>query len=252
MFFSACKEKDPDPAENRYHLTVLVTDESSRPIQDALVEIGLLQQRTDATGKCAFPDLKIGTLTLKVSAEDYLPVSQSVSLAQASQTETVILTKEPPYLSVDAGQIDTPEMNAKGTIQIRSNTAWRIESSSAALSFSPREGSRDGTVEVTWNFPEEQDNEDLAQAEFTIASAADPVTIPVRWHLPIRITKAEGIVYNQAGAESVPSVARLTFSRKVVPLEAWAPGYTELGIQAVDDHTVDVVIPANFVDLGED
>ena len=251
-FFHSCKEKDPDPAENRCHLTVLVTDESSRPIQDALVEIGLLQQRTDATGKCAFPDLKIGTLTLKVSAEDYLPVSQSVSLAQASQTETVTLTKEPPYLSVDAGQIDTPEMNAKGTIQIRSNTAWRIESSSAALSFSPREGSRDGTVEVTWTFPEEQDNEDLAQAEFTIASAADPVTIPVRWHLPIRITKAEGIVYNQAGAESVPSVARLTFSRKVVPLEAWAPGYTELGIQAVDDHTVDVVIPANFVDLGED
>ena len=116
-FFHSCKEKDPDPAENRCHLTVLVTDESSRPIQDALVEIGLLQQRTDATGKCAFPDLKIGTLTLKVSAEDYLPVSQSVSLAQASQTETVTLTKEPPYLSVDAGQIDTPEMNAKGTIR---------------------------------------------------------------------------------------------------------------------------------------
>lgn len=57
---------------------------------------------------------------------------------------------------------------------------------------------------------------------------------------------------NLAGAESSPSIARLTFSRKVVPLEAWAPGYTELGVRAVDDHTVDVVIPANYVDLGED
>ena len=143
-------------------------------------------------------------------------------------------------------------MNAKGTVQIRSNTAWRIETSSGALSFSPREGSRNGTVEVTWDFPEEQEDEDLALAEFTILSAAEPVTVPVRCHLPIRITRKEGLIFNQAGAESIPSIARLTFSRKVVPLEAWAPGYTELGIQAVDDHTVDVVMPANFVDLGED
>ena len=120
------------------------------------------------------------------------------------------------------------------------------------LSFSTREGSRNGTVEVSWDFPEEQEDENLALAEFTILSSADPVTIPVRCHLPIRITKTEGIIMNQAGAESSPSIARLTFSRKVVPLEAWAPGYTELGIRAVDDHTVDVVIPANYVDLGED
>ena len=252
VFFPSCKEKEPDPAANRCQLTVLVTDESSRPIQDARVEIGLLRQSTDATGKCAFPNLMVGTVILKVSAEDYLPVSQSVSLTPTSQTEKVSLTQEPPYLSVEGDGIDTKEMNAKGTVQIRSNTAWRIETSSGALSFSPREGSRNGTVEVTWDFPEEQEDEDLALAEFTILSAAEPVTVPVRCHLPIRITRKEGLIFNQAGAESVPSIARLTFSRKVVPLEAWAPGYTELGIQAVDDHTVDVVMPANFVDLGED
>ena len=252
VFFPSCKEKDPEPAVVRCQLTVIVTDESARPVQNALVEAGIIQKVTDAEGKCTFSDLKIETIVLKVSAQDYLPVSQPVSLSQASQTEKVALAKEPPYLSVEVGEIETTEMKSKGTVQIRSNLAWRIESSSDALSFSPREGSRNGTVEVTWDFPEEQEDEDLAQAEFTILSAAEPVTVPVRCHLPIRITRKEGLIFNQAGAESIPSIARLTFSRKVVPLEAWAPGYTELGIQAVDDHTVDVVMPANFVDLGED
>ena len=252
VIFPSCKEKDPDPAANRCQLTVMVTDDSSRPIPNALVEVGSNRNNTDAEGKCIFPNLTAGHVILKVTAEDYLPVSQPVSLVQASQTEKVSLTKEPPYLSVEEGEIDTKKMNAKAILQIRSNRAWRIETSSDVLSFSPREGSRNGTVEVSWDFPEEQEDEDLALAEFTILSAADPVTIPVRCHLPIRIIKKEGVIFNQAGAESVPSIARLTFSRKVVPLEAWAPGYTELGIQAVDDHTVEVVMPANFVDLGED
>ena len=252
VFFPSCKEKDPDPVVVRCNLTVIVTDQSARPIQNALVEAGIIQKLTDEEGKCSFSDLKTGHMVLKVSAEDYLPVSQPVTLAQASQTEKVSLTKEPPYLSVEGGEIDTKEMKSKGTVQIRSNLAWRIETSSDALSFSPREGIRSGTVEVSWDFPEEQEDEDLALAEFTIVSLVEPVTIPVRCHLPIRIIRKEGIIFNQAGAESVPSVARLTFSRKVVPLEAWAPGYTELGIQAVDDHTVDVVMPANFADLGED
>lgn len=252
VFFPSCKEKDPEPAVERCQLTVIVTDESARPVQNALVETGIIQKVTDAEGKCTLSDLKIETIILKVSAEDYLPVSHPVSLTQASQTVKVALTKEPPYLSVDVGQIDTREMKSKGVVQIQSNVSWRIESSSDALSFSPREGIRSGTVEVSWDFPEEQEDEDLALAEFTIISPVEPVTIPVRYHLPIRITKKEGFIFNQAGAESVPSIARLTFSRKVVPLEAWAPGYTELGIQAVDDHTVDVVMPANFVDLGED
>lgn len=252
VFFPSCKEKDPEPAVERCQLTVIVTDESARPVQNALVETGIIQKVTDAEGKCTLSDLKIETIILKVSAEDYLPISHPVSLTQASQTVKVALTKEPPYLSVDVGQIDTREMKSKGVVQIQSNVSWRIESSSDALSFSPREGIRSGTVEVSWDFPEEQEDEDLALAEFTIISPVEPVTIPVRYHLPIRITKKEGFIFNQAGAESVPSIARLTFSRKVVPLEAWAPGYTELGIQAVDDHTVDVVMPANFVDLGED
>ena len=252
VIFPSCKEKDPDSAANRCQLTVMVTDDSSRPIPNALVEVGSNRNNTDAEGKCIFPNLTAGHVILKVTAEDYLPVSQPVSLVQASQTEKVSLTKEPPYLSVEDGEIDTKKMNAKAILQIRSNLAWRIETSSDVLSFSPREGSRNGTVEVSWDFPEEQEDEDLALAEFTILSAADPVTIPVRCHLPIRIIKKEGVIFNQAGAESVPSIARLTFSRKVIPLEAWAPGYTELGIRAVDDHTVEVVMPANFVDLGED
>ena len=249
----SCGKPDPEPEVKSYRLTVFVTDESSIPVQNALVALDKIEKQTDGEGKCTFSDLKAQTVMLKVSADGYLPASQPVTLGgQAEQTEKVSLKKEPPSLSVDVAQIDTPEMKSKQTIQIQSNTGWKIESASEVLSFSTREGSRNGTVEVSWDFPEEQEDENLALAEFTILSSADPVTIPVRCHLPIRITKTEGIIMNQAGAESNPSIARLTFSRKVVPLEAWAPGYTKLGIRAVDDHTVDVVIPANYVDLGED
>ena len=253
LFSFSCGKPDPEPEVKSYSLTVFVTDESSSPVQDALVVLGRIEKQTDEEGKCIFSDLSAQTVLLKVSADGYLPASQTISLGgQADQTEKVSLKKEPPYLSVDVVQIDTPEMESRQSIQIQSNTDWRIESASDVLSFSPREGSRNGTVEVSWVFPEEQEDEDLALAEFTIFSSVDPVKIPVRCHLPIRITKTEGLIMNQAGTESGPSVARLTFSRKVVPLEAWAPGYTELGIRAADDHTVDVVIPANYVDLGED
>ena len=253
LFSFSCGKPDPEPEVKSYRLTVFVTDESSIPVQDALVVLDKIEKRTDGEGKCTFSDLKAQTVVLKVSADGYLPASQSITLGgQADQTEKVSLKKESPSLSVDVAQIDTPEMKSKQTIQIQSNTDWKIESTSEVLSFSTREGSRNGTVDVSWEFPEEQEDEDLAQAEFTILSSADPVTIPIRCHLPIRIAKKEGLIMNQAGAESSPSIARLTFSRKVVPLEAWAPGYTELGIRAVDDHTVDVVIPANYVDLGED
>ena len=69
-------------------LTVIVTDESARPVQNALVEAGIIQKTTDAEGKCTFSDLKIETIILKVSAEDYLPVSHPVSLTQSSPTPT--------------------------------------------------------------------------------------------------------------------------------------------------------------------
>lgn len=253
LFSFSCGKPDPEQEVKSCRLTVCVTDESSIPVQDALVVLEKIEKRTDAEGKCSFSDLKAQTVVLKVSAEGYLPASETVTLTgQADQTEKVLLKKEPAYLSVDVVQIDTPKMKSKQTVHIQSNTGWRIESASEVLSFDPREGSRNGTVEVSWDFPEEQEEEDLALAEFTILSSADPVTIPVRCHLPIRITKTEGIIMNQIGTESSPSIARLTLSRKVVPLEAWAPGYFELGVRAFDDHTVDVVIPSNYVDLGED
>ena len=96
VIFPSFKEKDPDPAANRCQLTVMVTDDSSRPIPNALVEVGSNRNNTDAEGKCIFPNLTAGHVILKVTAEDYLPVSQPVSLVQASQTEKVSLTKEPP------------------------------------------------------------------------------------------------------------------------------------------------------------
>lgn len=170
----SCGKPDPEPEVKSYRLTVFVTDESSVPVQNALVVLDKIEKRTDGEGKCTFSDLKAQTVMLKVSADGYLPTSQPATLGrQADQTEKVSLKKEPPSLSVDVAQIDTPEMKSKQTIQIQSNTGWKIESASEVLSFSIREGSRNGTVEVSWDFPEEQEDEDLALAEFTILSSAD-------------------------------------------------------------------------------
>ena len=247
----SCRKVGPEP-EKTYGLTVFVTDESAAPVQDALVTVDSIEKRTDAAGKCTFTDMKARHVVVKVSAYAYLPVTQSVTLTgEPGQTLKVSLTKEPPYLSVDLAEIVTRELESKQTLQIQSNTAWRIESSSDVLVFSPQEGNGDQTVSVSWSFPEEQEDEDVALAEFTILSAVDPVTVPVRCLLPIRVLKTEGFAVNLARDDSASSIARVTFSRKVLPLEAWAPGYYELGVRSVDDHTVDVVIPGNYVSLGE-
>ena len=247
----SCRKVEPEP-EKSYGLTVYVTDESAVPVQDALVTLDRIEKRTDAEGKCTFSDMKMLHITLKISADAYLPVTQSVTLTgEAGQTLRVSLTKEPPYLSVDLAEIVTQEMKSNKALRIQSNTGWRIESSSDVLTFSPQEGNGSQTVSVSWSFPDKQEDEDVALAEFTILSSVDPVTVPVRCLLPIRVLKTEGYAVNLAGDDPTSSIARVTFSRKVLPLEAWAPGYTELGLRSVDDHTVDVVIPANFVSLGE-
>lgn len=252
LFFFSCKKIEPEPEKKIYEITVFVTNESSIPMQGAHVTVGMIEKWTDAEGKCTFSDLSGGTVALQISADGYLPVSQSVTLTgQPGQTVRIALSKEPPYLSVDVQQIDTPEMKSKTTLQIQSNTAWRIESTSDVLSFEPREGSGNQAVTVSWAFPEEQEDEDLALAEFKILSSLDPVTIPVRCHLPIRVVKIEGTVPNLVVNINAAAIARVTFSRKVLPLEAWAPGYYELGVRSVDDYTVDVVIPAKYVALGE-
>lgn len=252
LFFFSCKKIEPEPEKKTYEITVFVTNESSIPMQGAHVTVGMIEKWTDAEGKCTFSDLSGGTVALQISADGYLPVSQSVTLTgQPGQTVRITLSKEPPFLSVDVQQIDTQEMESKTTLQIQSNTAWRIESTSDVLSFEPREGSGNQAVTVSWAFPEEQEDEDLALAEFKILSSLDPVTVPVRCLLPIRVLKTEGYAVNLAGDDPASSIARVTFSRKVLPLEAWAPGYYELGVRSVDDHTVDVVIPSNYVSLGE-
>lgn len=133
----SCGKPEPEQEVKSYRLTVFVTDESSVPVQNALVVLDKIEKRTDGEGKCTFSDLSAQTVVLKVSADGYLPASQPVTLGgQADQIEKVSLNKEPPSLSVDVAQIDTPEMKSKQTIQIQSNTDWKIESASEVLSFS--------------------------------------------------------------------------------------------------------------------
>ena len=241
----SCRKIDPEPEVKSYGLTVFVTDESAVPVQNALVAVDRIEKRTDAAGKCSFSDLSAGTVVLQVSADGYLPATQPVTLTgQAGQTVKVPLTKEPPFLSVDVEQIDTPEMVSKKTLHIQSNTAWHIESTSDELSFEPREGSGSQAVTVSWSFPEEQEDEDLALAEFTILSSLDPVTIPVRCHLPIRVVNVEGTVPNLVVDIKAAAIGRVTFSRKVVPVDAWDDAYTEYELRPVDDYTLDIVIPS--------
>lgn len=244
----SCRKDEPKPES--YNLTVFVTDEASVPVQYAQVTVGKREDRTDAEGKCSFAGLQERGVVVKVSADNYQPVSQTVTFSEQSQSVTVRLTQKPPYLSVDQEQIVTRETNSKTTVHIESNVDWRIESSSPALSFSPREGNGRQDVTVSWSFPLEQEDEDVALAEFSVVSSVDPVTVPVRCLLPIRVVKTEGISANLMKDREACSVARVTFSRRIVPEEVWSVGSERLEFRAVDEHTVEVEIPTAWSFLG--
>ena len=244
----SCRKDEPKPVS--YDLTVFVTDEASVPVQYARVSVGTREDRTDAEGKCSFAGLPVRGVVVKVTADNYQPASQTVTFSEQSQRVTVRLTQRPPYLSVDQEQIVTKAMESKATVHIESNVDWRIESSSPALSFSPREGSGRQDVTVSWSFPLEQEDEDVALAEFTVVSSVDPVTVPVRCLLPIRVVKTEGFSANLMKDREACSIARVTFSRRIVPEEVWAIGSERLEFRAVDEHTVDVEIPTAWSDLG--
>ena len=250
LFFISCNKTYPED-NKRYSLTVFVTDESSVPIQNALVD-GIIRKRTDVEGKCSFSDLmKTQVIVFNISAENYQPISLSVTVTgQADQTVTVSLSKKPPYLSVDIDYIDTPEMTSSKTFHIQSNIDWEIESTSDVLSFEPRKGNGSQDVTVSWSFPEEQDNEDLALAEFTIHSSPDTVTIPVRCHIPIRIVNIEVIMPNLVINNQAYAIGRLTFSRKVLLVETLRASYERYELRPVDQYTVDVMIPSVQFRLG--
>ncbi len=251
LFLLSCKEQEPEAWS--CDLTVQVTDASSKPVAGAVVTVDRDQKQTDQDGKCVFPGLKKQRISVTVSADYYQPFSQQVNLAGREDSPLIIrLTDNPPYLRVDTEQIDTKVRGATATLQIESNTEWRVESASEALSFSPTEGKGNGTVHVYWDFPKEQDAEDLVSAEFSILSRAAPITIPVLYHLPIRLTGTEVTVPNLAVHSKAPAVVRASFSRKVRPVRTWLYSLTELDMHVVDDYTVSIDIPYNMVELGAD
>lgn len=252
LTFPSCREQE---AETRtYELTVLVTDSSERPIAGALVTVDQDRDLTNQEGKCVFSGLTAQRVKLEVSADSYEPQSQWVSLAeQGAAPLTVRLSDIPPYLSVDTEQIDTKARSGTATLQIASNTEWRLESASGALSFSPTEGKGSSVVHVHWDFPQEPEDEDLAKAEFSILSRTDAVTIPILYHLPILVTHVDVSVPNLAVHFGAPAVVHIRFSRKVRPVKSWiTEPYVELDMRAADAYTVDVDIPYKMIQLGAD
>ena len=250
MVSRSCNKAVTHPEKTTYDLTVIVTDESSRPMQDAVVTIEKVIKRTDAEGKCTFPGLTSKWVWLEITADYYLPVGQSVTLeGRPDEPLTVMMSKGQLYVTVDTPEIDTKEGKYSKRIKVQSNTDWKIETSSPELSFSTTEGYGNQEVNVVWSFSEEQPDEDLAVAEFTIVSQAEPVTVPIRYHLPIRLVKSEGIAANLVLDHEAFNTVRLTFSRKVVPVEVWT-NYERLQCQAVDDYTVEISIPTGWSKLG--
>lgn len=248
MVFPSCEKKEP--VEKTYDVTFLILDESSLPLPGALVTVDKIEKKTDENGKCSFYQLKDKWVSPKVTADYYQTLFTTVGLTgEPDETVTITLSKGPLYVSVDSPEIDTKEGKYSKRIKVQSNIDWKIETSSPELSFSTTEGYGNQEVNVIWSFSEEQPDEDLAVAEFTIVSSAEPVTVPIRYHIPIRLVKSEGIAANLVKDHEAFNTARLTFSRKVVPDEVWT-NYERLQCQAVDDYTVDISIPTGWSKLG--
>jgi hypothetical protein len=191
VFFPSCREADPEHRSKGYDLTVIIVDNSSRPVPNAKVVLSYeadssqktddLEKRTDETGKCIFTNMKSLGGKVVVSTDTSLPMTYPFKFEEwADRVMNIPLAEIPLYLTVNNDSIDAYAREQADWIEIKSNTDWRIESTSDWLSFSPREGFGDETVKVSWSFP--KGLEDSAVAEFTILSAVNPVAIPVRYH----------------------------------------------------------------------
>lgn len=191
VLFPSCREADPERRSKGYDLTVIIVDNSSNPVPDAKVILNCeagssvntdtLEKRTDEAGKCTFTNVKLLRGEVVVSTDTSLPMSFPFEFnGWTDRVMNIPLAEIPLYLTVNNDSIDACAREQTDWIQIKSNTNWRIESASEALSISPREGFGDETVKVSWSFPEGQ--EDPAVAEFTILSAVNPITVPVRYH----------------------------------------------------------------------
>ena len=149
MFSRSCDKAVTKPEKTAYDLTVIVMDESSRPMKDAVVTIEKIIKRTDAEGKCTFPGLTSQWVWMEITADYYLPVGTSVTLAgRPDEPLTVMMSKGTLYVSVDTPEIDTKEGKFSKRIDIRSNIDWKIETSSPELSFSTTEGYGNQEVNV--------------------------------------------------------------------------------------------------------
>lgn len=185
VLFPSCREADPEHRSKGYDLTVIIVDNSSHPVPNVKVilndEAGSSEKRTDGAGKCTFTNVKSLGGKVVVSTDTSLPMTYPFKYEEwADRVMNIPLAEIPLYLTVNHDSIDAYAREQADWIHIKSNTDWRIESASDLLSFSPREGFGDDIIKVSWSFPEGQ--EDTAVAEFTILSAVNPVTVPVRYH----------------------------------------------------------------------
>ena len=84
-----------------YSVTFIVTDESSNPVEDALVDFNSIAQNTDSNGETIFENILYGTYTWIVSDVNYETETGSIDVAQ----DEIIEVSLDPYI-VDIKFID--------------------------------------------------------------------------------------------------------------------------------------------------
>jgi hypothetical protein len=85
----------------RYRLQIKVVDDSGKPIDNAVVKIeGVEERTTDSTGIAVF-NLKKGNYTVRVSKGDYHPIERTVSL-NSNETVEIKLSKKVGTLIFEA------------------------------------------------------------------------------------------------------------------------------------------------------
>lgn len=97
-------------------------------------------------GNFSLTDMPAGT-TIEVYAKhsysDGRPSLESNRVKVTRAKAAVTLTVSPPKLTYDESDA------AKNSVEVRSNTTWRASSPNGEVTFSPDEGSGDGTVRIT-------------------------------------------------------------------------------------------------------
>lgn len=136
---------ESDPAKNTFTVTAsadISWQAVAEPAQDVLLDGKL----GSGDGRFSLTEMPAGTtveIYVKHSYTDGRPPLESNRVKVSRTAAAVTLTVTPQELVYDESDA------AKNSIEIRSNTAWTVASADKGVTFSPAEGTGNGTVRIT-------------------------------------------------------------------------------------------------------